>query len=70
MFATPAQIQKMNELGLQIMYDSQTTVEEARQIIIDNSPKKISEVERSLAILKLTRFLLIRIGGINVSTRI
>ena len=49
MKATPAQIQKMNEMGLQIMYDSQTTAEEARQIIIDNSPVKKSEVRRVVA---------------------
>lgn len=49
MLATPAQIKKLNEMGLQIMYDSQTTAEEARQIIIDNLPKPPSETKRKLA---------------------
>lgn len=48
MKATPGQIRKMEELGLHSMFDDETTVEEARQIITDNQPRK-SEVKRIIA---------------------
>lgn len=48
MKATPGQIKKMEELGLHSLFDNETTVEEARQILTDNLPRK-SETKRIYA---------------------